>query len=152
MDRLPLLVSVDGPLEGLRYQVLDGDGITVGRADNCDVVIDDPEVSRHHATVVLYNSGIWIRDEGSRNGVFIDEKRVVRPKELRPGSELNIGGHHFTLELDEVAEDDPSIVRPVRSTAVEKKQQGNPLFWVVVFAAVLCAAFALMQLFGSHLG
>ena len=146
MDRLPLLVSTDGPLKGLRYQVLDGDGITVGRADNCDVVIDDPEVSRHHATVVLYNSGIWVRDEGSRNGVFIDDKRVVHPKELRPGSELNIGGHHFMLELDDIPEDDPSIVRPVRGETEEVQKQGNPLFWVAVLAGVVIAAFALMQL------
>jgi len=39
---------------------------------------------------------------------------------LRPGSKLTIGPHEFILELAEVEEDDPSVIRPTRSTTSKK--------------------------------
>ena len=85
MDRVPLLVAVKGPLTGNRYQVQEGEELVIGRAETCSVQIPDSEISRQHARVTLHNAGIWVQDAGSRNGVFINEKRIVRPTELRPG-------------------------------------------------------------------
>ena len=123
MDRVPLLIPVGGPLAGNRYQIPEGDGIYIGRSDECEIAIPDPEVSRQHAKVTLHNAGIWVQDAGSRNGVFINEKRVVRPTELKPGAKLTVGDHEFTLELAEVDEDDPSVIRPVAGTPLSKSSQ-----------------------------
>ena len=101
MDRQPMLVAVAGPLQGARYRV-DAEGLTLGREDACTVVIPDPDVSRFHARLVFHNAAIWVQDAGSRNGVFVNEKRVVRHKQLSPGDELSIGEHRFTLELDAI--------------------------------------------------
>ena len=121
MDRVPLLVAVRGPLTGNRYQVQDGDEMIIGRAESCSVQIPDTEISRQHARVTLHNAGIWVQDAGSRNGVFINEKRIVRPTELRPGGKLSIGDHAFILELAEVEDDDPSVIRTAPTVKPDKE-------------------------------
>jgi len=108
MDRQPVLVSVDGPLKGARYPV-DGEGISLGRDAECEVVINDPNVSRIHARLILRNAAIWVQDQGSRNGVFVNDDRVVRHRQLSPGDAMVIGEHRFTLELEEVADADTTV-------------------------------------------
>ena len=112
MDRVPLLVSIEGPLAGNKYTIPAGDEIIIGRSDSCSIRIPDSEVSRQHAMLTLHNAGVWVQDAGSRNGVFINEKRIVRPTELRPGGRLRVGPHAFILELTELEDDDPSIIHP----------------------------------------
>ena len=107
MDRVPLLVPLNGPLHGRRFQLNDEEMLTIGRSEDCDIHIDDPEISRHHASVVLHNAGVWIQDAGSRNGVFVNEKRVVRPVELCANSAMTIGEYGFVVEFEEISPDDP---------------------------------------------
>jgi len=99
MDRIPMLVATRGPLAGKRYPV-SPEGLVLGRAETCDVPIPDQGVSREHARVMLHNAAVWVQDAGSRNGVYVNGKRVSRHKQLSPGAELTIGVHAFTLELD----------------------------------------------------
>ena len=126
MDRVPLLVAVKGPLTGNRYQVQEGEELIIGRSENCSVQIPDTEISRQHARVTLHNAGIWVQDAGSRNGVFINEKRIVRPTELRPGGKLSIGDHAFILELAEIEDDDPSVIRTAPVIPSEKSNSLIP--------------------------
>jgi len=142
MDRVPLLVPLNGPLHGRRFQLNDEEMLTIGRSEDCDIHIDDPEISRHHASVVLHNSGVWIQDAGSRNGVFVDEKRVVRPVELRANSAMTIGEYGFVVELEEISPDDPSIVRPAKKEKTNfrpPKQQRISVFGMSVILAILIA-------------
>jgi len=134
MDRVPLLIAIEGALKGNRYQIVEGDGVYLGRSEVCEVMIPDQEVSRQHAKVTLHNAGIWVLDAGSRNGVFINDKRVVRPTELRPGGKLTIGDHEFILELVDVEDDDPSVIRP--SKPVKKKKSMAPKI-IAAFVLVL---------------
>ena len=120
MDRQPVLVVTKGPLEGARFPV-PTDGLSIGRDPDCNVVLDDSNVSRYHARLVFHNAAIWVQDVGSRNGVFLNEKRVVRHKQLSPGDELVVGEHIFTLEL-ELPEAEPSLTGsiPVVKAPVDK--------------------------------
>jgi pSer/pThr/pTyr-binding forkhead associated (FHA) protein len=104
MARQPVLVAVEGPLKGARYPV-EGGGLSLGREDSCEVVIADPNVSRIHARLVLHNSAVWVQDSGSRNGVFINDARVVRHRQISPGDTMAIGVHRFTLEVEKVDAD-----------------------------------------------
>ena len=151
MDRVPLLVPLNGPLHGRRFQLNDEEMLTIGRSEDCDIHIDDPEISRHHASVVLHNAGVWIQDAGSRNGVFVDEKRVVRPVELRANSAMTIGEYGFVVELEEISPDDPSIVRPAKKEKTNfrpPKQQRLNVIWASVILILLIAGgiFANMYL------
>tara|TARA_B100000925_G_C21835479_1_gene399083 strand:+ start:171 stop:623 length:453 start_codon:yes stop_codon:yes gene_type:complete len=114
MERVPLLVPQNGDLLGKRFELLEDQELMIGRESSCDIHIDDSKVSRNHATIRLHNSSVWVKDSGSRNGVFIGEKRVVRPTELKEGGVMYIEEYEFKLEIVEIEPDDPSIVRSVK--------------------------------------
>ena len=74
-----------------------GDGMRFGRASDNDVVIRDPTVSSHHAELrgdPLH--GVEIVDLDSRNGTFVNGKRVERAP-LRDSDRIGLGYHEFRL-------------------------------------------------------
>lgn len=64
--------------------------IVLGRSDDCDVVLQGAEVSRHHAEVLRIGSEWVVHDVGSRNGVHVDAERI-ESSILRRGSVLRLG-------------------------------------------------------------
>jgi DNA-binding NtrC family response regulator len=63
----------------------------IGRAPQCDLVLDHPTVSAVHAEVQATPAGVHLIDLGSRNGTFLSDARVVdafltRPCEIRCGN------------------------------------------------------------------
>ena len=151
MEIVPLLVPKNGPLFGKRYELIEGQELVLGREPSCDIHIDDSKVSRNHATIRMHNSSVWIKDSGSRNGVFIDGKRVVRPMELRVGKTMIIEDYEFELEIVEIEPDDPSIVRSVKKPIEEvspghQSQNNNNV--VVAALVILIVALGIFW-FGS---
>jgi putative peptide zinc metalloprotease protein len=65
--------------------------MTVGRADDATVRIDDPTVSRRHARIMIGPDGARIEDDGSRFGVLVDGEALAGPRQLEPGSEIRLG-------------------------------------------------------------
>lgn len=144
MDRVPLLVAIEGPLAGNKYQISPDEEIVLGRSEECSIHIPDTEISRQHASLTLHNAGIWVQDAGSRNGVFINEKRIVRPTELRPGGRLRMGNHAFVLELSEIDNDDPSVIRPIAAPPSKKSSSSTLLIGIAtVVIIILIALFAM---------
>ena len=69
--------------------------MTLGRAPSNDVVINDLQVSRHHAEVRRDLSGrVWVVDGDSHNGTFVNGRRIVR-EALREGDVVGVGRHSF---------------------------------------------------------
>ena len=66
------------------------DGLTLGRADDCGVVLRDPRVSRHHARILADGTTWAIEDTGSANGTWIDATRVDRAR-LAAGQTVTLG-------------------------------------------------------------
>ncbi|WP_082599302.1 FHA domain-containing protein [Nocardioides sp. Root151] len=69
--------------------------LTIGRSRTCDVVIDDPLVSRQHATIALGNVAL-LHDLGSFNGTFVNGHRLVGSTPLNPGDEVIFGNQTFS--------------------------------------------------------
>jgi hypothetical protein len=66
--------------------------ITIGRNPANNVVIDDPRVSRHHLQIIQDDYGNFsVADFGSRNGTFVNGKRVTGEVRLSPGDIILIG-------------------------------------------------------------
>ena len=92
----PALAVVDGPLSGTVIP-LGSTQITLGRAPDSTVVIDDDFASSRHARIYP-SEGAWIvEDLGSTNGTWIDRTRITAPTVLPPGVPLRIG--RTTLQM-----------------------------------------------------
>lgn len=63
---------------------------TVGRDSDCDLTLDDPSVSRHHAKVIGIYGGFFIEDLHSTNGVMLNGRRVSKHM-LKDGDCVHIG-------------------------------------------------------------
>jgi hypothetical protein len=79
--------------------VLDGDRVVVGRSRDCDVVVDDANVSRRHVELVQDGSGWQVVDLGSTNGVKVNRRRVEQAA-LRSGDRITIGVTDLDFELE----------------------------------------------------
>ena len=111
MNHNPQLVVMEGALKGQAFEVT-AEGLDIGRDSTCEVCLPDPGVSRSHARVFLHNSAVWVRDNGSRNGAFVNGKRLQRAKTLSPGAKLKVGEHLFEVRL--AGDAPPSTGRPPR--------------------------------------
>jgi hypothetical protein len=69
----------------------------IGRSRDCDVTLDDPNVSRRHAEVRRENGGYWVVDLGSTNGVVLNGKRVERAR-LEPDDSILLGTTELRFE------------------------------------------------------
>ncbi len=121
MDRIPLLVGVEGPLAGTRFPVT-ASGLRLGRDPANEVHIDDTGVSRQHARVLLHNGAVWVQDAGSRNGLFVNGQRVPDHKQVKEGDRIVLGAHTFTIELVEGKEPTETVPTVVAIPAAEPKR------------------------------
>jgi hypothetical protein len=68
------------------------DGVNVlGRDGTCDVQIDDPTVSRSHATITLEKTSTTIEDLASKNGTFLDGVQLIGTAPLAEGQTIVLG-------------------------------------------------------------
>ena len=81
---------IDGNAVGRKIQIASKE-ITLGRSTQNDVVIDDPYVSRQHATVSAKGGELHLTDLESTGGTFVDGLSVDRST-LKPGSSVVLGG------------------------------------------------------------
>jgi len=70
--------------------------LTVGRVASCDLPIQDPTVSRHHAELELAGAGVRVRDVGSTNGTYLDGVRIIDAL-ATPGSRVAFGKVDFEV-------------------------------------------------------
>lgn len=66
--------------------------LTIGRGPDNDIVINDHTVSRHHVQLIQHNDGRFsISDIGSKNGTFVNGKRIIREVQLHSEDVVQIG-------------------------------------------------------------
>ena len=92
--RAYLLVATEGQ-PAVQFD-LGGPLITVGRASDNDVIVDDPMVSRHHCQLKLQHGAYGFVDLGSRNGSAVNGQQVQEVA-LGPGDIIQIG--NTTIEF-----------------------------------------------------
>jgi len=93
-DRARALLVGEG-----RRRVLAGERVLLGRSRECDLVLDDPNVSRRHAELRRDGASWEIVDLGSTNGVKVNGRRTDRER-LEAGDRITLGITDLTFELD----------------------------------------------------
>lgn len=85
------LVVTEGSLTGTTV-ALQGQTISLGRAHDSTIVLDDDYASSRHARIYPDRDGQWIvEDLGSTNGTYLDRTRLTTPTPIHPGSPIRIG-------------------------------------------------------------
>jgi DNA-binding winged helix-turn-helix (wHTH) protein len=85
-------------LEGKReIELMEGENI-VGRDVDAAVRLDDPTVSRHHARILVAGAGVTVEDLESKNGSFLDGKRLRAARSLKSGSTVKFGSVLLTFK------------------------------------------------------
>jgi hypothetical protein len=79
--------------------VVSGERFVIGRSRECDLVLDDPNVSRHHAELRREDGGWAIHDLGSTNGIKLNGRRTPGGR-LSPGDEITLGVSRLTFEQE----------------------------------------------------
>lgn len=90
------LVVVEGPLQGTVVP-LGNIQITIGRAADSTLIIDDDYASSRHARIYPAEGAWVVEDLGSTNGTWIDRTRITGPTVLRVGAKVRVG--RTTLQL-----------------------------------------------------
>ncbi len=82
-----------------RQHWLNGTITRIGRSADNDIVLDDTDVSRHHAVVSDTGTAFVITDLRSTNGVEVQGRLIRGSTTLTDGDRICIGGHEFTVEI-----------------------------------------------------
>ena len=88
-DEIPLLLAPEGELQGSRWP-LEKDEFLIGRGEECDLVIAERQVSRHHARIIRTPSGYVLEDLGSKNGTHLNGAPIEKPIQLQDGDDIQI--------------------------------------------------------------
>ena len=89
------LMVRSGPQAGERF-VLDTSMTRLGRHPDSEISLDDISVSRRHAEIERHGQEYVLRDSGSLNGTYVNQKRVDII-ELTQGDDLQIGKFHLVF-------------------------------------------------------
>jgi len=83
-----------------KRMVVGADGAVLGRSRDCDIVLGDANVSRHHAEIRPAGEGWTIADLGSTNGVLVNGRRVRGAVPLAAGDQVELGTSTLRFELE----------------------------------------------------
>ncbi len=93
---LGLLWVVEGERMGRIYKIHDGD--IIGKRDGA-LILDDPKVSTPHCRFREENESFVLWDCGSKNGTFVNNKRIRQATKLEENDRIKIGDVVFTLKV-----------------------------------------------------
>jgi pSer/pThr/pTyr-binding forkhead associated (FHA) protein len=79
------------PPEGKARTVKIGPSMTIGRAPECELLIDDTYASSQHARIFGKNGTWYVEDLGSTNGTFVNDQKLAAPAMVQPGDKIRVG-------------------------------------------------------------
>ena len=90
-----VLRGIAGAFHGRTFSLLDP--VTIGRAADVDIHLDDPGMEEHHATFEQHGDRVVLRDLGSSEGSVVNGV-ALKSAVLHPGDQIAFEQHRFVLE------------------------------------------------------
>jgi FHA domain len=88
ISRGDYLRGITIPIEGV---------LTIGRSDQCHITLPDPSISRHHAIINIDSQTPLVKDLNTKNGIFMDKKRIKGSMIWSKGISLTVGNYNLKL-------------------------------------------------------
>jgi adenylate cyclase len=85
--------------DGHRYPIGNGMRLTIGRAEECEIVLADQSASRRHCLVEARGQELIVTDLQSANGTFVNG-RLISSHSARPGDTIGVGGVELLVRED----------------------------------------------------
>lgn len=85
-----VLKFISGKYQGGEFTLEEGREYVVGRSSECDMVLVEDMISRAHATFSVKDGKVYLRDNGSTNGSFVNGERITEV-ELGPNDRVLLG-------------------------------------------------------------
>jgi len=108
------ILQIQGPGSGQRpdEHPLVKPAVEIGRSGDCDLVLDDPRVSRRHARLSYTAQGFQVQDLGSANGTLVNGQPLPprRPCPLRPGDIIQVGSFQLAIRLPTPEQPWPPVI------------------------------------------
>lgn len=76
--------------------------LSLGRSDQCDIILNDPFITGHHAEIEFRKGDYYIRDAKSRNGTFLNDYRISDTKMPSKGT-IRLGRSVLMYEIETIA-------------------------------------------------
>ncbi len=92
------IVILTGPRQGETIELIGS--LTIGRSPENLLQLSDPQISRKHAVIQQTPQGTFLRDLGSGNGTFVDNRKVIEYR-LAPGDQIQVGPLAIRYEVDD---------------------------------------------------
>ena len=120
-----LITIAAGPDRGRALRLADDAPHIIGRKNgNGSLELEDPKVSRKHAELIAFADGqVMIKDLGSRNGTYVDKKKISGPTALRNGAVVQVGQTVFVVSWVAEPATAPATVPPPEW--IESQQQAQ---------------------------
>lgn len=108
-----------------------GSRMIIGRQPDADIRIPLNEVSRHHCELNLNGSKATIKDLGSSNGTYVNDKRIESETALKAGDRITVGPVLFVVQIDGVPRDivdpaDAPVHQPASKSAAAAPKPAPP--------------------------
>ena len=134
--------------------------LVIGRGSECDLILDEAEMSRKHAVIENFGDGIYLRDLGSANGTFVNGVQV-RDAVLHPDDQIAFDRNRFLLEApgmptrgeSDVTADESSanitqtmqaIRMPDAPVKVSSERNRNDIWWLIGAAVLMAVGITLL--------
>lgn len=89
MNEKPVLVVREGQLAGQRWTI-DSEEFVIGRGSDCNIILPERQVSRHHVRITHENGRYILHDLNSKNGTHLNGVQVQEKARLQDGDEIQI--------------------------------------------------------------
>ena len=97
----------------------------IGRGSDCDLRLNDEDISRHHCLIRVRGQEATLSDLGSSNGTFVNGKRVLSQVLLRSADEIRVGGCRFLVDLGDTPKGVYNVPDAPNSLAVTHRINPN---------------------------
>lgn len=95
------LVTIQTP-DGVFYRIVDEKSFSVGRSLDCALSFPDPNISRVHVVISSRKDQVYLIDQGSANGTFVNTQKIL-PNKLtlvQPSDDVKLGTSEIHLKID----------------------------------------------------